>query len=271
MFRRPTIWLALGAAAVCLWACGASAELNLWVAYHYAGVDSYESGAYDQASQLLQDALAETETKHRTASTLDCLGRVYFSQADYCEAEKTLKEALEIRECSLGRKSREVPQTLNNLADLYYLQGNTQEAAALYQRALDIHKRDQSNIEVCRSLNGLALTRNDAADYVEAEKLLKRAIAIHIKAQRTLHPFLATAYVNLGTLYVNLGRYCEAENQFKRAEYIQTKVLQKNHPDNAVRLNAYAVLLSKTDRGDEAAKMVKRAEAIRAQRAGAAK
>ncbi len=258
--------VALLALAVCL---PASAELNLWISYHFAGLDASDDGGYRDAEVLLQAALAETKTKHRRAFTLDELGQVYTALGQLDKGEQYYRDALRLKERALGRRHRDVSITLNNLADLLYIQDKTETVDSLYRRALDIMRRDQLNIEVCRSLNGLALVHNDAGEYVEAEKHLKRAIEIHTKAERRDHPYLATVLTNLGILYTNLGRYAEAEPLFKRAKYIQDTVLRDDHPDVAVRLHATASLYSKIDRRDEAVALAKRAESIRDAQAAA--
>lgn len=250
-----------------MWATSAGAGLNLWISYHYAGLDSYEYGQYVDAGKLLSEAKAEVqpcEGGYRLASTLDRMGMVCVAQQKYGDAEELYKCALCMKEDSTGPKSRPVPATLNNLADLYYVAGkDREEVEHLYRRALDLNRRDQLNIEVCRSLNGLALLHNDAGEFTQAEKLLRRAIEIHEKSGRREDPYLATNLTNLGVLLTNLGRFCEAEPVFDRAQYIQDKALGEEHPDVAVRLAAYANLLAKTDRQAEGYACQQRSDAIR--------
>lgn len=260
--------LGLAVAVVAVAAPPATAELNLWISYHFAGQDSYGGGDYHQAERLLLAALSETRTRYRRASTLDTLGRVYLSQGRFDEGEKALQEALALKERSLGRRHRQVPVTLNHLADLRYLSGKG-EVESLYRRALAINERDQLNEEVSRSLNGLALVHNDRGEYVEAEKLLRRAIEIHDKAHRRDDPYTATVIVNLGILLTNLERYEEAGPLFERAAYIQDTMLRPDHPDVAVRLHATAAWLHATGKPAEAVKLATRAEAIRDKQAAA--
>ena len=262
MVRRRMVWLAMAAVGLSLFAPAASGEMNLWVCFHYAGEAAYDNADFGDAETLMRAAKTETDVVHRQAFSIDTLGSAFFSRMEYPKAEMCFLEALRLKEKSLGKRSREVPVTLNNLADLYYLGDRLGEAEKLYRRALDIHERDPWNVEVCRSLNGLALLRNDTGDYVHAEKLLKRAIAIHDKTQRRRHPYQATVLVNLGIMYTNLGRLDEAEPLFVRAKSVQDAVVRKNHPDVAVRLEAHAALLNQTGRLDEAEAMQAQAKAI---------
>ena len=80
-FALITVGLLL---AVC-WASVASAELTLWLKYHYAAEDAYERGEYNRAEQLFKAAERESiitlpESNFRRAATLDGLGLVYTAQ-----------------------------------------------------------------------------------------------------------------------------------------------------------------------------------------------
>ena len=262
-----TFRICRGLAAVviaCLAAGPASAELNLWIAYNYQGADAYGNGDYYQSAEVLLEALDENVEPFRRAETLDILGRVYNSLGRFEEAEAALKEALALKEKSLGKNHRFVAETLNSLADLYYVwKRDSEDIEGLYRRALEINKRDQYNIEVCRSFNGLALIHNDRGEVVEAEKLLKQAATLHHRAERRDNPYLATVLVNLGILYTKLGRYSEAYPKLDRAQFIQETELRPDHPDLAVRLAAQALLMQETGQASAAMALANEAEAIR--------
>ncbi len=243
----------------------AAAELNLWIAYNFAGLDAYGDGDYHQAEAVLIDALEEVEKPYRRAETLEMLGRVYTSQGRFEEAQEALSEALSLKKRSLGSDHRSVAITLNSLADLHYVAGHGEaDIEGLYREALEINLRDMRNAEVCRALNGLALLHHDAGEVVEAEKLLERAIELHTRAERRDNPYLSTVLVNLGVLLTKQGRYEEAAPLLSRAQFIQETELRPGHPDVAVRLHAQAKLLS--ERGDqaEAVAAARAAEDIRA-------
>lgn len=250
----------------------AHAEMNLWISRHFTGLSTYDQGQYQEAKGVLENALKETKSKHRHAATLDQLGQLETALGRFEDAENYYKEALAEKEKALGKKHRDVAETLNNLADLYYLSGKSEHCEALYRRALAINERDQLNYEVCRSLNGLALLENDkeeSAGRIEAEKFLQRAIHIHQKAERRDQPYYATVLTNLGILYTNEGRYAEAEPLFDMAKKVQDKVLRADHPDAALRMHATAALYQAQGRNNEAAALAASADAIRAQQTAA--
>ncbi len=77
--------------------------------------------------------------------------------------------------------------SLNNLAELYRVQGRYAEAEPLYQRSLAIREKTPGpeHSDVAQSLNNLALLYDAQARYAEAEPLFQRALAIMEKAPRT--------------------------------------------------------------------------------------
>ncbi|MCP4642859.1 MAG: tetratricopeptide repeat protein [bacterium] len=258
--------VALMCAALC--SAPAFAELNLWVSYHYAGEDSYSAADYADAEQLLLEAGPESRYDHRDAYALNALGMTYAARGSFDAAEKCYLCALRLLEKSMGKRSRDIPMVLNNLADLYFIAGDADRSEPLFRRALDINERDQRNIEVCRSLNGMALLHNSRGEIVQAEKLLLRAIKIHEASKRREHPHLATALVNLAVMYMNEGKCCcKVEALLDRAAFIQGRSLKPCHPDVAIRLHVLAGLLVKTERIDEAREVQARAEALQKKQA----
>jgi tetratricopeptide (TPR) repeat protein len=239
-------------------------EVQLWISYHYQGVDTYEAGRYRDAETLFTQAEGETCEEFRLAFTLDGKGMTQFALGQYSDAEAALEKALCLRTEDCGEESRFVPTTLNNLADLHYVAGDMTQVEPLYRRALEINEQDPYSVEVGRSLNGLALLANDAGEAVEAENLLRRAIRIHLMGGRSEHPYMATALINLAALLTNQGRYDEAKPLLRRAEHIQGEVLGDSHPDVAVRLHAQAGLLAATGHIEEAHAAQNRAEEIEA-------
>jgi tetratricopeptide (TPR) repeat protein len=77
---------------------------------------------------------------------------------------------------------------------------------------------------------GLLLSRagyylNERAEYVQAELLFRRALAIDEKALGPEHPHTATSLNNQAELYRTQGRYYEAEPLYRRALAIDEKAL----------------------------------------------
>jgi len=79
-------------------------------------------------------------------------------------------------------------------------------------------------------------------DYVSAEPLHQRALAILEKTLGTEHPVVAISLNNLAALYEAKGDNARAEPLFQRALAIQEKTLSAEHPYVALSLNNLAAL-----------------------------
>jgi tetratricopeptide (TPR) repeat protein len=82
------------------------------------------------------------------------------------------------------------------------------------------------------------------AKYEEAEKYMRRALAIYENSPDVNNSLVATSLNNLGTLLLHLGnrKFPEAEQLFQRALTIQTHGHDAIHSDRARTLNSLAFL-----------------------------
>jgi tetratricopeptide (TPR) repeat protein len=83
------------------------------------------------------------------------------------EAKPLLHRSLALREKALGPDHPDVAPGLNNLAALYYAQGQYAKAEPLYQRSLAIYEKalGPDHPDVAKSLeNYAALLRNSSLD-----------------------------------------------------------------------------------------------------------
>jgi tetratricopeptide (TPR) repeat protein len=113
-----------------------------------------------------------------------------------------------------------------------------------------------------RLLNKTAFYIDDRAQYVEAEPLYQRALAIREKALGPEHLSVATILNNLAVLYRTQGRYKEAEPLYQRALAIRERALGPEHPDMAQSLNNLALVYEDQGRREEAEPRLQRALAI---------
>ena len=102
-----------------------------------------------------------------------------------------------------------------------------------------------------QSVNNLAALLKAEGDYVAAEPLYRRALAIWEKVLGPEHPETAIALNNLALLLQDKGDYAEAEPLYRRALTICERVLGPEHPRTALALSNLASLLDR--RGDHAA------------------
>ena len=279
MKRMWMVVVTISLAVVFFPAISAVADLNLWISYHYAGEKAYETGNYaDAEAQLVKaielasgltkeekvvaalkegekapDACEIQKKNFRLAETMNALGMVYTAREQFDKAEDQFKQAKALLEKEYGFNSCDVAKTLNNLADMRYVSGQKEGVEALYNDVLNRTRQDEYSVETSRALNGLALLRFDEGNFAEARTLLNRAVALHEKANRREHPYLATALINLAIVDIKQNQLQQADSVLKRAQFIQDTALPKIHPDVAIRLRAKAALLAKEGCADGAA------------------
>jgi tetratricopeptide (TPR) repeat protein len=266
---RKLVLVTMAVCLTALWASPASAELTLWLKYHYAAEEAFQRGEYNRAEQLYKAAEHESiitlpADNFRRASTLDGLGRVYTAQGRLDEADEVLQRALEMKKKVLGPHTREVPETVLYIADLRYAQGEYDKVERLYRHALLMLVRDQTDIGVTRALNGLAAYCRLQGDAVEAEALLQRARKIHIEARRRNHPAMADTLVELARLYAFEGRDEECIPLYDKACAIRADRLGMHHPKTAICFEEFAQILIRVGESEQANEFLERAKGIRA-------
>jgi tetratricopeptide (TPR) repeat protein len=113
--------------------------------------------------------------------------------------------------------------------------GRLDEAEDLLRKALAIDRAavGEEGVETALALTGLAEVYVKRRDTARAEPLLRRALAGYEKAG-THHADMATAYHELGTLYIFDHRYGQAEDCFLRALALLEKAFDSSHPTLAV-------------------------------------
>jgi len=106
-------------------------------------------------------------------------------------------------------------------------------------------------------LYDLAIVSSDHARYVEAEQLLKRALAITKKALGSNHPDVAYRLHKLAVLYERRGRYMEAEQLYQRSLAIRQAALPTGHPDVNESLNDLATFYNSQGKYSKAENLYK--------------
>ncbi|MFL5590329.1 MAG: FxSxx-COOH system tetratricopeptide repeat protein [Ktedonobacteraceae bacterium] len=117
--------------------------------------------------------------------------------------------------------------------------------------------------EAARLLDRAAWYLEEHAQYVQAEPLNQRALAIREKVLPPDHPDTSTSLNNLAHLYGSQGRYEEAEPLYQRALAIYEQARGPEHPETAATLDNLAQLYQAQGRYEEAEPFYQRALAIR--------
>ncbi len=106
-------------------------------------------------------------------------GIAAYRQGNYAEAVKQFEAALKEAK-GFGEDDVRLATSLNNLAELYRVQGQYAKAEPLYKRSLAIREKalGPEHPDVAQSLNNLAELYRTQGKYAEAGKLEARAKAI---------------------------------------------------------------------------------------------
>ena len=106
---------------------------------------------------------------------LDRAGRYFHGRAAHSQAAQLFRDALAIREKTLGPEHSDTATSLNNLADLLRDQGDFAGARPLHERALAIRERalGSEHPDTATSLNNLAILLKAEGDFAGALPLLR--------------------------------------------------------------------------------------------------
>jgi tetratricopeptide (TPR) repeat protein len=147
------------------------------------------------------------------ATCLNSLAVLYYSMADYANAELLHVEAREIRRRVLGEEHPHYAASLNNLAAVYESMGDYARAAPLYLQAMEVRKRvlGDEHPKYASSLSNLAGLYYSLGEYAKAEPLYVQALEIRKRVLGDKHPVYAWSLNNLAFLYIAMEEYAKAE------------------------------------------------------------
>jgi CHAT domain-containing protein/tetratricopeptide (TPR) repeat protein len=203
----------------------------------------------------------------RLAGTLAALGGLGRDQENYKDAERYFERALAGRQRSPNTAPFEVATSMDDLGDLYGLQGRFDDGERLLKQALQLLEQSYgANAKTApnydKILNDLGNLYKDAGRFPEAEKTFVRALALGRATRGEDHPNVAAAMGNLATVLESQSRFAEAEDLYKRTLAAYEKQFGSNHPLTAIGLNNLANVYVDQGRTEEAAAVQQRVLAI---------
>jgi tetratricopeptide (TPR) repeat protein/sugar lactone lactonase YvrE len=167
-----------------------------------------EQGKPHEAEALARQAGAIEEKAHgresaEAAAAMNNVAATLAKQGRLDEALKQFREALAVLEKQNG-PAPAVAMTLNNIGEVYGMQGKLADADSYYTRALKIREAvlGSDDPDIAASLFGLAVVRAAQGNNGVAMQLLERAHGILAKQPHPAPELMATVWTNLGQLYV---------------------------------------------------------------------
>jgi WD40 repeat protein/tetratricopeptide (TPR) repeat protein len=160
-----------------------------------------------RASLLPALAGALGEADLNVSASLDRLARTWKAIQNWPEAEGYYRQSLEVQERLWGPEVESVALCCNSLGLLLAKQEKPAEAAAFYQRAIDILKRQASpGPDLAIILRNLGwLYQDDLAEPDRARALFREAVERMRDLHGQLHADVADALHQLGTLLLEQG------------------------------------------------------------------
>ena len=240
-----------------------------------AGSARFRLGQYDQATAMLEEALAIRRTlddnapdqsgSPATATLLNNLGLMHYLGGFPDRARPALVEALALRRGLLADDHPDLAQTLTNLGLLEKDYGDIETAVAMLDEALDVRRAALApdHYRIGQAMLNLAIALRASGDHEPAERLFEAATERLSEQLGTGHPQLAVAHTELGQLFLDTGRYGEAEAAFRESLTIRRAALGEGHPHLAWSLLGLGRSLAATGRRDEALPMLREAVEIR--------
>lgn len=256
------------------------ASADYATALEQVAVTYFFQSRYTDAEPVYQQVLALREKangpEHPSAlAVLDSLASIYrFSNRPQL-AEPLLKRTLAIRERTSGPDHPTVAIVLRNLADIEVILQNYDAADAHIRRAIALaEKINQSPSEIARMFSVVAKIELAQARIEDAERSLKRSLALHETASRTSRPDANASISHMFTLmqlsglYQQSDRYQDSMGVSERVLAMMEKLLGPDHPTVATQLEVVASAYGLLGRYGEAEGLRKRAIAINERASG---
>jgi CHAT domain-containing protein len=199
----------------------------------------FYAAEYDQAEPLYGKALAGFERHYGKdgeglLAVLSSIANFRLTTNDLDQADATYRRALAIAKKD-GEESRNVAQLMGGLAFVAMRRGKSDEAQAMYERAIAIFERaaGKDDPNLVAFLGALASLASNQKQYDKAVALERRAITLLEKSLGPHHPRTALAVNNLASTLVWQGDFTAAEALARRAVADTEAVFGVHHPQVA--------------------------------------
>jgi tetratricopeptide (TPR) repeat protein len=226
-----------------------------------------ETGAHEQAEQVLEDAYFEASGGVEPEVLADSATRLVYVVGELARHDDALRwrRHAEVALYAIrdeGQLRRAV--LLGHLGGIHADMDDYPRAKALYEEALAIGEATlgADHPGLAAALSGLGGVHRQTGDYAQAKVLLERAIATLGTALGTEHPNVAMAFNNLAIVHKATGAYEQAIALNEQALVILENALGPVHPDVAAVLINLGTSYETVDVYDEKIASFERALAI---------
>ncbi|KAK3361036.1 hypothetical protein B0T24DRAFT_671680 [Lasiosphaeria ovina] len=185
------------------------------------------------------------------------LGRIYYDEGRWKEAEKLFVQVMETSKTKLGADHPDTLTSIANLASTYRNQGRWEEAEKLEVQVMETRKTKlgADHPSTLTSMANLASTFWNQGRWEEAEKLFIQVMETRKTKLGADHPFTLMSMANLASTYRNQGRWEEAEKLDVQVMETRKTKLGADHPFTLMSMANLASTYRNQGRWEEAEKL----------------
>jgi tetratricopeptide (TPR) repeat protein len=222
-----------------------------------AGLAAQKHIEYARAMEHFREAEKLTDrarTPAEWAEVQHLIANLTFDQGQYPEAEKMLRNVIEVRTHVLGSEHPDTLRSRNSLAHALWKGGKYSEAETDFRELI---KREEKTLgpehpDTLFSRHGLAITLDLRGKYAEAEAQFRALIKTEERVLGPEHPQTLRSRMEMAITLYEQGKSPEAEVQFRALTKAEEKVLGPEHPETLRSRSNLAVTLYEQGKYEEA-------------------
>jgi serine/threonine protein kinase/Flp pilus assembly protein TadD len=198
----------------------------------------------DRGRERLKSELAD-EPEVR-ATLFRTMGTVYRGLGLFGSAEPLLREALVVRQSTLGARHPLTLESMYELGAVRFQQGDSAEAGRLFRDTLAAQEQVLGPLDprTLTTANDLGVLLKNEGKLEEAERYYRQALEGSRQTRGEQDPNTITMKANLGMLLQARGNLPEAERYAREALDARRRVLGENHPDTLIAINNVGFVLA---------------------------
>ncbi|MDP3919339.1 MAG: tetratricopeptide repeat protein [Candidatus Omnitrophota bacterium] len=173
------------------------------------------------------DALAAEESSASWDALMQEVG-VLYREGNYELAFERAKQALDLARELYGEEHENVATSLHNLAEIYRIREEMDDAKDLYRRAIALYEKifGVNSARLTAPLNNLAYIHVMLGENEEAEAMLDRVLEIGFRTLGWTHPRMLTYAQNAASYFASQGNHAKAI-----ALYEKILLMKESQPD----------------------------------------
>jgi tetratricopeptide (TPR) repeat protein len=196
----------------------------------------YDAGerAYLEAIRIESARPDHHQSQVELANSLYGLGTLLAQNGRNAEAEKKLREALELQQKLYGASHPAIASTLKDLSRAVADEGDLNAALPMMQRAVAMQRQLRGNEPhpaLAEVLNDMGLLLYERGDTDGAEKYYRESLAMNRRLLGDKHPEIANGLENIAMVLSDKGDLEGAETLYWQSLLMRRELLGANHPD----------------------------------------